>query len=48
VTETLIVALLIAIVCLWAATSEWLRDGLSRVFDARRDHDGFTTKGETP
>jgi hypothetical protein len=44
--SALIVAFLIALACLWAWGSDWLRDGMSRVFDARRDHDGFTTQGE--
>jgi hypothetical protein len=35
--ETAILAFLIAIVCAWAMGSEWLRDGMSRVFNPDRD-----------
>jgi hypothetical protein len=45
--ETAILAFLIACVCAWAMGSEWLRDGMSRVFDARRDHEAFK-QGEQP
>jgi hypothetical protein len=41
VIETAIVAFLIACVCAWAMGSEWLRDGMSRVFNTRRYSDGF-------
>jgi hypothetical protein len=37
----LILAFLIACVCAWAMGSEWLRDGMSRLFDAARDGEWF-------